>query len=53
MNFVGFIDLVMKDTRNGRFKVIDIKTSTKGWNKYVKQDKIKSDQILLYKKVFI
>ena len=50
MNFVGFIDLVMKDTRNGRFKVIDIKTSTKGWNKYVKQDKIKSDQILLYKK---
>jgi len=32
--------------------IIDIKTSTRGWNKYQKADKIKTSQLVLYKKYF-
>jgi hypothetical protein len=30
-------------------KIIDIKSSTMGWNKYMKADKNKTNQLLLYK----
>ena len=33
MRFVGFMDVVLHDKKSGRMKVIDIKTSTMGWNK--------------------
>ena len=49
VNFIGFMDVVLKDTVRDRIKIIDIKTSTKGWNKYMKADKNKTDQLLLYK----
>ena len=48
----GFIDLVMRDKETGKIIIIDIKTSTKGWNKYKKQDKIAASQLVLYKKYF-
>jgi hypothetical protein len=35
-----------------KVKIIDIKTSTGGWNKYQKADKIKLRQLPLYKKFF-
>tara|TARA_R110002050_G_scaffold167123_1_gene297667 strand:- start:607 stop:1467 length:861 start_codon:yes stop_codon:yes gene_type:complete len=47
--FTGFIDIVMQDTVTGRYKIYDIKTSTMGWNKYQKMDKIKTSQMVLYK----
>jgi hypothetical protein len=50
VNFIGFIDLVVRDTFNNRYKIIDFKTSTKGWSSYQKKDNIKNAQILLYKK---
>ena len=52
VNFMGFIDLVIRDTFNGRYRIIDFKTSTRGWSKYQKSDAVKNSQILLYKKFY-
>jgi hypothetical protein len=52
VNFMGFIDLVIRDTFNGRYRIIDFKTSTRGWSKYQKKDPVKNAQILLYKKFY-
>jgi hypothetical protein len=48
----GFIDIVLRDIKNDRIIIIDIKTSTKGWNAYAKKDKIKASQLVLYKSYF-
>lgn len=50
--FRGYIDLVIHDTIRDKYIVYDIKTSTKGWNKYQKKDKNKTDQLLLYKQFY-
>lgn len=52
VNFMGFIDLIIRDTFNGRYRIIDFKTSTRGWSKYQKKDPVKNAQILLYKKFY-
>ena len=52
VNFLGFIDMVVRDNFNGRYRIIDFKTSTKGWSSYQKKDPTKSAQILLYKKFY-
>ena len=49
IKFVGYIDVIIYDTVRDRYKIIDIKTSTMGWNKWMKADKTKTDQLLLYK----
>jgi len=49
MKFNGYMDVVLHDKRTGRMRIIDIKTSTMGWNKYMKADKNKTNQLLLYK----
>lgn len=48
----GFIDIVLYDEVLNKYKIIDIKTSTKGWNKYQKADTHKLAQLLIYKKYF-
>lgn len=50
--FLAFIDLMISDTTYKKFYLQDIKTSTKGWNKYQKKDKIKLAQLVLYKYFF-
>lgn len=50
--FTGFIDVCIKNKETGVYTIIDIKTSTKGWSKWQKNDKKKTAQILLYKKFF-
>ena len=50
--FKGYIDLVIHDTVRDKYIIYDIKTSTKGWNKYQKKDKNKTDQLLLYKQFY-
>lgn len=52
IKFTGFIDIVIKDHRDDRIKIYDIKTSTAGWNKYQKADKSKTAQMLLYKEFY-
>ena len=52
MKFVGYMDVVLHDKKTGRMKIIDIKSSTMGWNKYMKADKNKTNQLLLYKTLY-
>ena len=48
----GFIDLVMYEEVTDRYKIYDIKTSTRGWNKWQKADRNKTSQMVLYKTYF-
>ena len=52
VHFIGFIDIVLRDLSNDCIIIIDLKTSTMGWNQYQKADKFKNAQILLYKKYY-
>jgi len=52
IRFIGYLDVVLYHPPTNRYKIIDIKTSTMGWNKYQKKDKSKTAQLLLYKKYF-
>jgi|TARA_B100001094_G_scaffold8500_2_gene7653 hypothetical protein len=52
MKFKGYMDVVLHNKVTGRTRIIDIKTATMGWNKYMKADKNKTNQLLLYKKFF-
>ena len=52
VSFIGFIDVVMRDLSDNSIIIIDLKTSTMGWNKYAKADKFKNAQIVLYKKYY-
>jgi hypothetical protein len=52
VNFMGFIDFIVRSKTTGRYRITDFKTSTKGWSKYQKSDPIKNSQILLYKKFY-
>ena len=47
--FKGYIDIVLYDSQDDRYIIIDIKTSTSGWNDYAKKDDKKLAQLLLYK----
>jgi len=49
---LGYLDVVIRDKRNNKITIIDIKTSTMGWNKWQKADKTKTSQLVLYKKYF-
>jgi len=50
LNFYGFIDVVIKNTKTNKITIIDLKTSYRGWNKQkVEQSKL---QLLLYKNYF-
>jgi len=50
--FMGFIDIVLQDKVSGKIIIIDLKTSTKGWSVYEKNNKVKTSQMLLYKKLY-
>jgi len=50
--YKGFLDVVIYDEANNKIKIIDIKTSTRGWKDKEKKDEIKNMQLILYKKFF-
>jgi hypothetical protein len=52
VNFIGFIDIVLRDMAENSIIIVDLKTSTQGWNHYQKADELKNSQILLYKKYY-
>ena len=49
VGYIGFLDIVLFDKINQKYKIIDLKTSTHGWNKWQKSDESKTHQLLLYK----
>jgi hypothetical protein len=51
--FNGYIDLVVRDKRDGEYLLYDLKTSTRGWNKWDKRNIDKYGQLLLYKHYFM
>lgn len=50
--FKGLIDIVLYDERIDKWYIIDLKTSTSGWNDYAKKDSKRISQVLLYKEFF-
>jgi hypothetical protein len=49
VNYLGFIDVLLKHKPSGDYLIIDFKTSGRGWTKDMKKDKTKLNQLLLYK----
>lgn len=52
IQFVGFIDIVLKEKNKEKYRIIDFKTSTNGWNQYMKTSEDKLAQLHLYKSVY-
>jgi len=52
VKFKGYIDLVFYNENTDMWTIVDIKTSTSGWNNDAKKDSIKLSQIILYKEFF-
>ena len=52
VKIVGYLDLVILDERTDTLTIYDIKTSTQGWNKWMKKDENKTQQLLLYKQFY-
>jgi hypothetical protein len=50
--YMGFLDIVMYHEPTNTFRIIDIKTSTRGWGDKDKKDENKQFQLLLYKQFF-
>ena len=50
--YQGYLDVVLYNEYTQSFKIIDIKTSTRGWNDKTKKDEGKQFQLILYKKFF-
>ena len=50
--FKGFIDAVLYHEETETFKIVDFKTSTRGWNKNTRKDEMKQNQLILYKEFF-
>jgi len=52
VKIIGYLDLVILDEFHNTIKIYDIKTSTQGWNKWMKKDENKTQQLLLYKQFY-
>ena len=52
IKMIGYLDLVILDEMTNTLKIYDIKTSTMGWNKWMKKDENKTQQLLLYKQFY-
>jgi len=48
----GYLDIVLYDDDTGKYKIIDLKTSKDGWDKWKKKEKKRTDQLVLYKKYY-
>jgi hypothetical protein len=49
INFIAYVDLVLREKKSGNIKIFDFKTSSRGWNDYMKDDYTKTSQLILYK----
>jgi len=52
IKMVGYLDVVLRHKPTNVITIMDIKTSTKGWNKWMKKDENKTQQLLLYKQFY-
>lgn len=49
LGFIAFLDVVIRNKETGQIRIIDLKTSTRGWRSYEKNDVNKTSQLVLYK----
>lgn len=49
LEFIAYVDIVLKAKDTNKYKILDFKTSYNGWNKHMIADPVKYEQILLYK----
>lgn len=49
LKFVGDLDIVLKEKKTDKVKIIDIKTATKSWNSYKKSSDSTTMQLVIYK----
>ena len=52
LNFKGYIDLVLKTKKDGKYHVIDWKTCSWGWDSRRKSDRMTTYQLTYYKNFF-
>lgn len=52
LTYIGYLDIVLRNKTTNVIKILDLKTSTRMWNKYQKSDNTKLNQLLLYKKFY-
>lgn len=52
VNLTGKLDLVMREKLTGNIRIVDFKTSGRGWNSYQKEDFTKTSQLVLYKALY-
>ena len=50
--WIGYLDVVIRDRKSGKYKIIDLKTSTDGWDKWKKREKKRTDQLVAYKSFY-
>jgi hypothetical protein len=50
--WVGYLDVVLRNRKTGKYKIIDLKTSTDGWDKWKKREKKRTDQLVAYKSFY-
>lgn len=50
--FIGFIDVLLKENLTNKYKIVDFKLSTSGWNQYALNDETKLSQLYIYKHVY-
>lgn len=52
LNLTGKLDAVLREKATGNIRIIDFKTSGRGWNAYQKEDFTKTSQLVLYKALY-
>lgn len=52
LKVVGYLDLVFYDVKENKYIIYDLKTGKRGWSKEDKKDKVKINQLILYKNYF-
>lgn len=52
VHLMAYLDVVLYDKKYDEYLIMDLKTSKKGWKSWDKKDRLKTDQLVLYKKYF-
>lgn len=52
IDYIGYLDVVLRDKDTGKYKIIDLKTSKSGWDKWKKKDKMRVNQLVSYKSYY-
>jgi hypothetical protein len=49
VTFIAYLDIILRHKLTGRIRIIDLKTSNRGWGEWKRNDKTTINQLLVYK----